>query len=98
VAQIGSAFAGFESGHDLAGAGDLVVVLGGLMFALVLGFSRRVSRLAAGGGVVLSLIPPWLIPACGVVFLLAYLLRPRNQRMSSPDSRTPGEATGEREL
>jgi hypothetical protein len=55
------------------------VVLGGVAFALVLGVPRRAGVVAAVVGVVLSFIPPpWIIPACGVVFLLAYLLRPRD--------------------
>jgi hypothetical protein len=78
VAQIGSGFSGFDSGHDLAGTGGSVVLLGGVAFALVLGFSRRVGVVAALAGVVLSFIPAWLIPGLGVVFLLAVLLRPRN--------------------
>jgi hypothetical protein len=78
VAQFGSTFSGFDSGHDLAATGDGLVLLGGLAFALVLGFSRRVGIAAAVAGVVLSLVPPWMIPALGVVFLLAVLLRPRH--------------------
>jgi hypothetical protein len=78
VGQFGSAFAGFDSGHTIVGNGETLVVLGGVAFALVLGFSRRVGVVAALAGVVLSFIPPWLIPACGVVFLLAVLLRPRD--------------------
>jgi hypothetical protein len=78
VGQVGSAFSGFDSGHSVAATGDLVVVLGGVVFALVLGFSRRVKPLAAVAGTVLSFIPPpFILPACGVVFLLAYQLRPR---------------------
>ena len=76
--RIGSVFSGFDSGHDVAAAGDLVVLLGGVAFALVLGFSRRVRLAGALAAVVLSFIPPpFLLPACGVVFLLAVLLRPR---------------------
>lgn len=84
VGQFGPAFSGFDSGHDLAASGDLVVVLGGVAFALVLGFSRRVGVLAAGAGVIFSFIPPpFIIPACGVVFVLAALVRPRKERSGS---------------
>jgi hypothetical protein len=38
VDQIGSAFSGFDSGHDLQGTGDLVVLLGGVAFALFSAF------------------------------------------------------------
>ena len=37
VARIGSSFAGFDAGHALAGQGDLLVVLGGIAFAVILG-------------------------------------------------------------
>jgi hypothetical protein len=92
VGGIGSAISGFVSGHDLVDTGGLWVVIGGVAFAAVLGFSRRVGVRAAVAGVVLSLIPPWLFPAGGVLFLLAYLLFPRDRRMSPADSRRPGEA------
>jgi hypothetical protein len=78
VGQFGSAFSGFDSGHDLAATGGNLVLLGGVAFALVLGFSRRLGIAAALAGVVLSLIPPWLLPPFGVLFLLAALLRPRD--------------------
>jgi hypothetical protein len=37
AAAIGPSFEGFEPGHALAGTGDMLVVLGGLAFALALG-------------------------------------------------------------
>jgi hypothetical protein len=79
VGRVGSSFSGFDSGHDLAATGDLVVVLGGLAFVLILGFSRRVRLAGALAGFVFTFIPPpFIIPACGVVFLLAALVRPRD--------------------
>ena len=77
VAQIGSGFSGLDSGHDLAGTGDILALLGGLAFALVLGFSRRAGIAGLGRSHPLA-HPPWLIPALGVVLLLAVLLRPRD--------------------
>jgi hypothetical protein len=37
AAAIGPGFEGFEAGHALAGTGDMLVVLGGLAFAVALG-------------------------------------------------------------
>jgi hypothetical protein len=75
AAAIGPSFEGFESGHELAGTGDMLVVLGGLAFALALGALRRVGPGVTVAGVVLSLFPPWILPAVGTVLLLAFLLR-----------------------
>ena len=99
VARIGSSFAGFDAGHALAGQGDLLVVLGGIAFAVILGLTRRVGPGAAVAGVVLSVIPPpWILPGCGVVFLLACLLRPAARAVGSdPVPGSPGgsvRATG----
>lgn len=92
--QIGSRFNGYDSGHNLQGKGDLVVLVGGVAFAVVLGVSRRVGETAAVIGVVLSIIPPpFIIPACGVVFLLAWLLRPNSKRSGPQRSRSLREAT-----
>jgi hypothetical protein len=92
--QIGSRFNGYDSGHNLQGKGDLVVLVGGVAFAVVLGVSRRVGESAAVIGAVLSIIPPpFIIPACGVVFLLAWLLRPNSKRPSPQRSRSLREAT-----
>jgi hypothetical protein len=81
VAAYASGLPGYESGHTLAGDGDLLVLVGGIAFAIVLGVSRRVGPGAAIAGVVLSVIPPpFIIPAFGVAFLLAWLLRPMSRR------------------
>jgi hypothetical protein len=90
AAAIGPSFEGFESGHALAGTGDMLVVLGGLAFALALGALRRVGPGVAVAGVVLSLFPPWILPAVGTVLLLAFLLRgPRQAVRSEAPSVTP---------
>jgi hypothetical protein len=92
--QIGSRFNGYDSGHNLEGKGDLVVLVGGVAFAVVLGGSRRVGESVAVIGVVLSIIPPpFIIPACGVVFLLTWLLRPNSKRPRRQRSRSLREAT-----
>jgi hypothetical protein len=94
AAAIGPGFEGFESGHALAGTGDMLVVLGGLAFALALGALRRVGPGVAVAGVVLSLFPPWILPAAGTVLLLAFLLRGPRQavRSEAPSVTPPGTA------
>jgi hypothetical protein len=83
AAAIGPSFEGFESGHALAEIGDRLVVLGGLAFALALGAFRRVGPGVAAAGMVLSLFPPWILPAFGTVLLLAVLLRGPRQAVRS---------------
>jgi hypothetical protein len=90
VAAVGPSFEGFESGHALAGTGDMLVVVGGLAFAVALGALRRVGPGAALAGGVLSLFPPWILPAVGTVLLLAFLLRgPRQVARSEARPVTP---------
>jgi hypothetical protein len=71
--EVGPTYPGFESGHEIAEAGDLLVVLGGLALALCLGLSQHVSKAAAWTGGVLSLFPPWMYPALGTLVLLIWL-------------------------
>jgi hypothetical protein len=90
AAVVGPSFEGFESGHALAGTGDMLVVVGGLAFAVAVGAFRRVGLGAAVAGVVLALFPPWILPAVGTVLLLAFLLRgPRQAVRSDAPSVTP---------
>jgi hypothetical protein len=93
AAAIGPSFEGFESGHALAETGDMLVVLGGLAFAVALGALRRVGPGVAVAGGVLSFFLPWILPAVGTVLLLAVLLRgPRQGVRSDPASVTPHRA------
>jgi hypothetical protein len=81
VEAYASGLPGYDSGHTLTGIGDLLVLVGGLAFAAVLGMSQRVEPGAAVGGAVLSIIPPpFIIPAFGMTFLLAWLIRPTSRR------------------
>jgi hypothetical protein len=67
-----SGLTGYDSGHTITGIGDLLVLVGGLAFATVLGMSQRVEPRAAVAGAALSIIPPpFILPAFGVTFLLA---------------------------
>jgi hypothetical protein len=91
-----SGLPGYRSGHTLEGIGDLLVLVGGVAFATVLGVSRRVGPGAAVGGAALAIIPPpFIIPAFGVTFLLAWLLRPMSRRRKqSGRSTTPTKQEG----
>ncbi len=66
---------GYESGHQVSGWGDLVVVTGGVGFAIVAAASRRLSLVLAGVAGVLAIIPPPFIwPGAGVLFVMLYVL------------------------
>jgi hypothetical protein len=94
VDRIGAMLNGYNSGHDLQSKGDLVVLVGGVAFAVVLGASKRVGEYVMVAGILLSIIPPpFIIPACGVVFLLAWLLRPSSKRPKPEPGRPLREAT-----
>jgi hypothetical protein len=98
VAAYASGLPGYDSGHTLGGIGDLLVLVGGIAFATVLGVSRRVGPGVALGGAALSIIPPpFIIPAFGVTFLLAWLLRPvsrhRKQSVRPTSQRNKRAAT-----
>jgi hypothetical protein len=94
VDRIGSQFNGYDSGHDLQSKGDLVVLGGGVAFAVILGATKRVGEWAMIAGIILSIIPPpFIIPACGVVFLLAWLLRPSSKHSKPERARPLREAT-----
>ena len=74
-------YSSYNSGHALQGKGDLLVVVGGIAFVIVLAAFRRVGSGALIAGVILSIIPPpFIIPAFGVAFLLAWVLRPMSRR------------------
>jgi hypothetical protein len=64
---------GYNQGHDRAGTGDLLVVVGGAAFAFVVGLARRVPLKVAGLALAMVVIPPPFIwPAAGVLMLLLY--------------------------
>lgn len=94
VNRIGSQFNGYDSGHDLQSKGDLVVLVGGVAFAIILGATKRVGEYVMIAGILLSIIPPpFIIPACGVVFLLAWLLRPSSKHPKPERTRPLRQAT-----
>ena len=65
--------AGYERGHDNSAFGDLIVVLGGLVFVLAAGIARRVPiKLVVAGALLMIFPPPFFWPAVGVLVLLMY--------------------------
>ena len=65
--------AGYTEGHDRAALGDLLVMFGGLAFAVVAGVTRRVPAwLAVVAGVLVIIPPPFFWPAAGVLVLVLY--------------------------
>lgn len=65
----------YDGGHDRAALGDLVVLAGGLAFAVVAGVTHWAPRRVAVLAAVLALIPPpFLWPGVGVLALLLYVL------------------------
>ena len=64
---------GYDQGHDRAGTGDLLVVIGGAAFAFIVGLSRRVPIKVAVLALVMVVIPPpFLWPAAGVLMVMLY--------------------------
>lgn len=64
---------GYVEGHDRAETGDLLVVVGGAAFALIVGIARRVPLLVALLALAMVIIPPPFVwPALGVLMLLLY--------------------------
>jgi hypothetical protein len=81
VEAYASGLTGYDSGHTITGIGVLLVLVGGLAFATVLGMSQRVEPRAAVAGAALSIIPPpFILPAFGMTLLLAWLVRPTSRR------------------
>ena len=64
---------GYTEGHDRSALGDLLVMVGGLAFAIIAGVTRRVPAwLAVVTGVMVIIPPPFLWPAAGVLVLVLY--------------------------
>ena len=64
---------GYAEGHDRSGFGDLLVLVGGLAFAITARVTRRVPAWLAIVGAVTTLIPPpFLWPAVGTLVLVLY--------------------------
>jgi hypothetical protein len=64
---------GYQTGHDLSGLGDVLVLLGSVGFVLTAGISRRVRPWLAVCAAVLNIVPPpFLWPAVGVLLLVLH--------------------------
>ena len=85
---------GYDAGHDRSALGDLIVLGGGLAFALIAGATRRApARVAVPAAILAVIPPPFLWPAVGVVMLLLYWLTtkdpPNSRRPPAPTRRPP---------
>ena len=64
---------GYTEGHHKSGLGDLLVVGGGLAFAITAGIARLVPvQLAVVAAVMVIIPPPFLWPAVGALVLILY--------------------------
>ena len=64
---------GYAPGHDRSGFGDLLVLAGGVAFAVAAGVTRRVPAwLAVLGAVTMIIPPPFLWPAVGTLVLVLH--------------------------
>lgn len=64
---------GYVSGHDKGESGVLLVIIGGLAFAIIAGMKRKVSIKFAVLAVVMVFIPPpFFWPAAGVLMLVVH--------------------------
>jgi hypothetical protein len=85
---------GYVEGHDRAETGDLLVVVGGVVFAFTIGLARKVPLAIAGVALMMVAIPPpWVWPAAGVLMLLLYGLTvdaDRNRSPIRPAAQEPG--------
>lgn len=81
---------GYSQGHDLSGLGDLLVMVGGLGFAITAGTGRRVSAwLAVLATVMVVIPPPFLWPAAGILMLVLHGLRSESRLTRvTPDAAT----------
>ncbi len=65
--------AGYEWGHETSGLGDLIVVIAGLAFPVVLAVTRRARVWVAVVVAVLAIVPPpFLWPAAGLLVVMVY--------------------------
>jgi hypothetical protein len=64
---------GYAEGHARSEFGDLLVIVGGLAFAVLAGMTRRVPALLALVAAMMVIIPPpFFWPAAGVLVLVLY--------------------------
>lgn len=65
--------AGYAWGHETSGLGDLIVVIAGLAFPVVLAVTRRARVWVAVVVAVLAIVPPpFLWPAAGLLVVMVY--------------------------
>ena len=86
---------GYSDGHDRSELGDMLVLAGGLAFALVAGVSRWVPLwLAVVAAMMVVIPPPFFWPAAGVLVLMLYNLisTSRSERVMPEPSLSRGIA------
>jgi hypothetical protein len=84
---------GYAEGHARSEFGDLLVIVGGLAFAVIAGVTLRVPVLLAVVAAVMVVIPPpFLWPAAGVLVLVLYGLTSAS-RFDRARSGSPREAS-----
>ena len=93
---VGPASPGFEAGHTLAGRGDWLVWLGGLVFTAMLGVLRRVPAGVAVAGFALALLPPGRFQALGCSLCWPTCSPVGRQRPVRADPPSPTSATRSR--
>lgn len=77
---------GYTEGHDRSALGDLLVMAGGLAFAIIAGVTRRVPGwFAAVAGVMVIIPPPFFWPAAGVLMLVLYGLTTASAFAEGPE-------------
>ena len=83
--------AGYERGHDNAELGDLIVLVGGLVFVIAAAIARRVPlKVAIAGALLMIFPPPFFWPAVGVLVLLMYGLTSEAGLRRRPGAALPG--------
>ena len=71
---------GYDAGHDMEALGDLIVLAGGIPFAITAGVERRVPAGLAFVAVLMAFIPPpFFWPAAGVLVLVLYGLTSKSR-------------------
>lgn len=81
--------AGYTSGHDAAGTGELITWVAGIAFVVLVGATRKVQPRTAVIGCLLAILPPWMFGGVGAWFVLAHVaVERRRARYPPPEAAT----------
>lgn len=86
AAAFGESVAGFAAGHEAGATSDVLIVVGGILFATAVFATWRRHRIAAGVAAVFAFTPPWTIPAISATVLLAHMHVWRTRDIAVPKS------------